>query len=190
MTLETDRYQARPAETITVPVWLYRAAGVASLNATLRYDPAVVAVAGDVVKGNVLGAAMFEANPREKGVIRLGFAQSRDLSGTGTLAQIPFKAVGQPGDRTKLRIEVTSINSAGGARPAIETIEGEIVVVGPEGVLPGDTNGDGTLAAVDAMNALKMSVGNMAVNLAADLDKDGQVTARDATLILLKVVGK
>ena len=37
---------------------------------------------------------------------------------------------------------------------------------------------------------LKMSVGNLPVNLAADMDGDGQVTARDATLILQRVVGK
>ncbi len=135
MTIQAGSRKARPDEVVTVPVWLLHAAGVASLNVSLSYDPKVVAVSGNVVKGNLLGSTMFEANAREAGLVRLGFAQSRDLSGTGTLAQISFKAV-------------------------------------------------------DAMNALKMSVGNLAVNMAADMDKDKQVTARDATLILQAVVGK
>ena len=104
--------------------------------------------------------------------------------------QIPFKVTGKPGDRTALRLEVTTISSAAGATPAIATIEGEVVIVGKDGVLPGDVDGDGQLTARDAMDALKMSVGNMDVNLATDVDSDGRVTARDATVILQKVVGK
>lgn len=190
MTIQAGTRKARPDEVVTVPVWLLRGAGVASLNVNLRYDPNVVTVSGNVTKGNLLASTMFEANAREVGLVRLGFAQSRDLAGTGTIAQVPFKAVGKPGDKTRLRIEVTSIASAAGAKPKVEVIDGDVVIVGENGVLPGDTDGSGTIAAVDAMNALKMSVGNLAVNLAADMDKDGQVTARDATLILLAVVGK
>ena len=190
MTLQAGVRKAQPGEAVTVPVWLVKGQGVANMNVNLRYNPAVVAVAGKVVKGNLLTSALFEANPREAGLVRLGFAQSRDLAGTGTIAQIPFKATGKPGDRAPLRLEVTMISSAGGAAPAIATIHGEVVIVGKGGVLPGDGDGDGELTARDAMKALKMSVGNLAVNLAADADTDGKVTARDATMILQKVVGK
>lgn len=190
MTLQAGVRKAQPGETVTVPVWLIRGQNVASMNVNLRYDPAVATVAGNITKGNLLGAALFEANPRESGLIRFGYAQSRDMGGTGTIAQIPFRAAGKPGDRTPLRLEVTMISSAAGATPAIATIEGEIIIVGKDGVIPGDTDGDGQLTARDAMDALKMSVGNLPVNLAADMDGDGQVTARDATLILQGVVGK
>ena len=44
----------------------------------------------------------------------------------------------------------------------------------------GDVNGDGNVTSVDALMTLKMSVGNLPVNLIADLDEDGQVTASDA----------
>ena len=190
MTLQAGVRRAQPGETVTVPVWLIHGQGVASMNVNLRYDPAVATVAGNIAKGNLLGAALFEANPREPGLIRFGYAQSSDMGGTGTIAQIPFRAAGKPGDRTPLRLEVTTISSAAGNTPDIATIDGEIIIVGKDGVIPGDTDGDGQLTARDAMDALKMSVGNLPVNLAADMDGDGQVTARDATLILQKVVGK
>ena len=190
MTLQAGVRRAQPGEIVTVPVWLIRGQGIASRNVNLRYDPAVATVAGNITKGNLLGAALFEANPREPGLVRFGYAQSRDMGGTGTIAQIPFRAAGKPGDRTPLRLEVTTISSAAGSTPAIATIDGEIVIVGRDGVIPGDTDGDGQITARDAMDALKMSVGNLPVNLAADMDGDGQVTARDATLILQKVVGK
>jgi len=71
-----------------------------------------------------------------------------------------------------------------------QLIHGEIVIVGADGRLPGDTSGTGDLIALDAMNALKMSVCNLAVDMVADVDRDGSVTARDATLILQQVVGR
>jgi len=55
---------------------------------------------------------------------------------------------------------------------------------------PGYTTGRGTLTALDAMNALKMSVGTLPVDPVADIDRDGRVTARDATIILRQVVGR
>ena len=70
------------------------------------------------------------------------------------------------------------------------TIDGEIRIVGPDGVTPGDSDRDGKLTARDAQNALKMSVKLIPVDMVCDMDKDGQVTSTDARLILQKVVGK
>ncbi len=130
MTLQAPVRRAQPGETVTVPVWLIQGQGIASMNVNLRYDPAVATVAGDIAKGNLLGAALFEANPREPGLIRFGYAQSRDMGGTGTIAQIPFRGAVKPGDRTLLRLEVTTISSAAGDTPAIATIDGELIIVG------------------------------------------------------------
>ena len=57
------------------------------------------------------------ANPRDAGIVRIGFAGSSDLGGTSPVAQVTFKAVGQPGQRTPLRLEVTTISGAAGGRP-------------------------------------------------------------------------
>jgi hypothetical protein len=190
-TVEASKRSVPRGGTVTVPVSLKNVDALANMNVDIHYDPAVVRPARDVAKGSFIPQALFEANARDRGVIRLGFAQSRDLTGTGTMAQLPFEAVGQPGARTALRLEVTMASPAAGGRvtPA-QLIHGEIVIINPEGRVPGDTTGTGDLTALDAMNALKMSVRLLPEDLVADLDGDRQVTARDATLILQRVVGR
>ena len=189
MTLKADQRSVQAGQSVTVPVWLIKAHDVANMNFELTYTPNVARAGGTVVKGNLLDRALFEANPNEAGIVRIGFAQKDDLSGTGTVAQIPFTATGQPGDRTPLHLVVTTINGASGAKPAIATIDGEIVILGPGGKVPWDTDGDGKLTAREALDALKMSVRLIPVDMNADADKDGQVTSNDAKLILQKVVG-
>ena len=122
--------------------------------------------------------------------MRIGFARNADLSGDGTVVYITFAAVGAAGARTPLHLETTTVASAGGAKPAVATIDGEILVVGPEGVIPGDSDGDNQLTARDAGNALKMSVKLIPVEMVCDVDKNGQVTSSDARLILAKASGK
>ena len=58
-----------------------------------------------------------------------------------------------------------------------------IIQVGPL-KLPGDGNGDGLCTEVDALMALQMAVGKLAADLNLDVDQDGQVSERDALIIL------
>ena len=53
----------------------------------------------------------------------------------------------------------------------------------------GDYNSDGKLTALDALSAIKMSVGKVPEDLALDVDGSGSVTAMDARLILQSSVG-
>ena len=189
MTLQIGSRRVQPGETITIPVWLIKGAGLANLNFNVIYDSAIAKTSGPVTAGSLLPFAMlFEGNPGEAGIARIGLASSKDIGGTGPVAQITFQAVGKPGDRTPLHLAVTTISSAAGGKPAIDLIDGEIVIVGPGGVLPGDYNGNGILDPADAMAALKMSVKLIPENLIMDMDGDGKVTSTDARLILQKVV--
>jgi hypothetical protein len=191
-TLQAGKRTARSGESVTVPIYLIKGPNLADMNFNLHYDVRVVGSAGQPSKGNLLDQAMFEANTKESGIVRLGFAQTSDLGapGTGTVAQAPFKALGQPGDRTSLRLEVTTAGSAAGGKPAVATIDGEISIVGATGQVPGDSNGNGVLDMGDALEALKMSVQLIPVKMAADIDSDGRVTSTDARLIRQRVTGK
>lgn len=188
MTLQAGRRTMREGETLMVPVWLIKASGVADMNFNVHYDPAVARAKDPASKGNLLDRASFECNTAESGLVRVGFAQTADLGGTGTVVQIPFTATGAVGSRTALRLEVTTISNTRNQRPAIATIDGEIVVVGPLGRLPGDSDGDNDLTARDYANALKMSVRLIPVDLVCDMDKDGQVTSTDARLIAAAIL--
>jgi hypothetical protein len=192
MTIQAGSRIAKVGDTVTIPIWLIHGQGVANLNMNLGYDAAVVKTTGTFAKGNLVPQALFEANTGESGIVRIGFAQNKDIVGpeTGTLAQITFTALGRPGDVTPLRVDVTTLASAAGVKPNVATIHGEIRIVGSSGVIDGDSDRDGRLTARDAQNALKMSVRLMPVDMVCDMDRDGQVTSTDARLILQKVVGK
>lgn len=188
--LEAERRQVRVGETVTVPVRLVRGAGIANMNFNVRYNPSV-AQAATATRGALLPRSMlFEGNPGEQGIARLGFAGSSDLSGTGPVAHLTFKAVGRPGDRSPLRLEVTTVSGMNGSRATVGTVDGEVAIIASTAPGGGDSDGDGDLTAVDAMNALKMSVRLIPERAAADIDTDGQVTSTDARLILQRVVGK
>ena len=90
-----------------------------------------------------------------------------------------------------MTLAVTTINQPSGGVPRIGLRHGSITIakVGPG---PGDIKrGDGgcgpaddRLTADDALCALEMSVKLKPVNLVMDMDNSGDVTSRDATLIL------
>lgn len=184
MTLLAENRTVLAGGTVLVPVWLVNAADVANINFTVGYDGNVARPEGEPGKGNLLGEALFSANPTEAGLIRLGFAQSKGLSGTGNVAYLPFRAVGKPGDRTPLHLDVQIINNPGGTLLTIARLDGSITIVGPDGLVPGDCDGDGALTAVDAKCALDMSVELIPEKPNMDMDGDSQVTSRDATIIL------
>jgi len=184
MTLQAGQRRVPAGGLVLVPVWLINGNNVANLNFDVRYDASVAQPEGSILRGNLLDQALFSANPNESGIVRIGFAQTSGVFGTGTVALIPFRAVGQAGDRTSLTLDVTTINNPDGAAPAIDLIYGEIVIVGPDGLAPGDCDGDGRQTVADAMCALEISVGLRPPIMALDLDVSGDVTSRDAVLIL------
>ena len=180
----------KAGDIVYLPVLLINGQDIANMNFTVSYDAGVALSAGPIVRGNLLGSALFEQNPAERGLMRVGYAQSGGVTGTGQVAAIPFKAVGKPGDRTVVRLAVTTINNSAGSRMPIARVDGEILIVGVGGELPLDCDGDSMVTAADARCALQMSVNLRPANLVMDADADRQVTSNDARLILRKVVGR
>ncbi len=190
MTLIADKVRVQAGQTVAVPVRLLKAQGVANMNFNVKYESSVAVATSNFGKGNLLDKALFEVNTGEAGIVRVGFAGNSDFSGDGTVVQLNFTGKGQPGDRTSLQLEITTAASAGGGKPTVAVIHGEILIVGPDGHIPGDSDGDGEITARDAANALKMSVKLIPVNMICDVDRDGQVTSTDARLLLAIASGK
>lgn len=182
MTLLAEHRRVRQGDTVLLPVWLRDATDVANINFTVRYDSAVAVIAGDPIKGNLLTDSLFSANPREVGNVKLGFAGTRGIFGTGTVAVLPFKAVGAPGSSTPLTLAISIINNPAGAVLPCDIVNGSITVIDKDA--PGDCDGDGSLTAADAQCALDMSVDLRPQQPNMDFDRDGRVTSRDATIIL------
>lgn len=190
MTIQAAQRQVVAGGRVWVPVYLLRSDNVANINFEITYDANVAVPDGDLVAGNLLGGRLFSANTGDPGIVRVGFSGTDGVFGTGTVAWIPFRAVGQPGQRTVLSVTVSTINEPNGAEPAIDRINGAIMIVDANGLTPGDCDGNGYLTEYDAFCALQMSVQLRPVQLTLDIDNDGAVTSRDATIILQRVTGR
>jgi hypothetical protein len=190
MAIQAAQRQVGVGELVDVPVWLIKGNNVANINYELTYNANVARPEGTIRKGYLLDNALFSVNPNTSGIIRVGFAQATGINGTGPVTYIPFRATGKVGDRTPLSLAVTTINNPTGATLAIDRIPGEIVIVGPGVLTPGDCAGDGgPLTMFDAMCALQMSVKLISTRLVMDLDRSGDVTSRDAAIIAQKYTG-
>jgi hypothetical protein len=183
MALEAAQRRVQAGELVIVPVWLVKGANVANFNYELAYNGNVARPDGTIQKGNLLDAALFSLNPNTTSAIRAGFAHPSGISGTGTVTNIPFRAVGKVGDRTALTPSVTTVTNTSGGALAIDRIPGEIVIVAAKAVLPGDCDGDGAWTMLDALCAQEMSARLVPVRAVMDVDNSGDVTLRDAVII-------
>jgi hypothetical protein len=113
---------------------------------------------------------LFEANPRDFELVRMGFAQNDPIEKDGTVALIRFKAVGAPGTKTALTLEVSKVNDAQGNVLPIKLVHGSIVIVDDHKKIPkGCCYGNTRLGIEYARCALQMSVGNRVVSLNMDM---------------------
>jgi hypothetical protein len=193
MALQAGQRRVPQGALVYVPVYLLNGANVANMNFNLLHDSSVARPEGDLIQGWLLGQSLFEYNTGEPNRIRVGFAQQAGIYGTGPVTYVPFRAVGQPGSRTDLCLEVTTVNDPNGAVLSTDRIHGFVEIVNPDGsgpsgpgsgVLQGDCIPDGRLDERDAACALQMSVNLRPTQPWIDMDGNGDVTSRDATLVL------
>ena len=185
MTLRAETKQVKPGDTVLIPIWLQKGEGVINLGFNVAYDPSVVQAQSPVTKGNLLDGASFEANPGNAGTVELGVVVPRTggiTASEGTVAVIAFKAVGRAGTRTPLTIVRRKSSITGGSDADFDTIYGEIIIT--------DTPGRGPWTAADALDALKMAVHLIPVNMDYDVNHDGKVETDDARIIAEMASGK
>lgn len=174
-----------PVDTVQVPILLNKAENVGNMDFTLTYDPTVVQ-AYKVTKGSLLASGTLASNLEESGVIRFSFTIAAGISGSGSIAIVKFKAVGTGGDSSPLTLsEVLANDATTGIELTIDLVNG-ILTIGKQ--IAGDGNGDGKITELDALLALKMSVGLLPIDLNMDMNDDAQVTSADARIILVWAV--
>lgn len=178
MTLQAGQRKVKKGQTVEVPVYLIRGDNVSNMNFEVRYDPTVVEMLGESAKGSLLGSTLFESKLASAGRMRLGFAGAAGTSGTGPVAVLTLRAIGEAGRSTPLGLSVTSINRPDMSVPTIDLIDGSIEIL-PERQ---------PWTALDALEALKMSVGKLAMDLRLDVNKDSDVTSLDSTLIQQEII--
>ena len=189
MTLQAGQRNVRAGDTVWVPVMMIKGTDVANINYEITYDASVAVAERGLGRGAFFGNALQQGNTETAGIVRIGAAQTTAENGTNVIAYMKFRAVGQPGAKTALKVTVSKINNPAGTNLTIDRIDGLVQIVGPDGLLPGDCDGKGYLSEADALCALQMSVKLIPERLVVDVDKDGSVTSRDAAVILQRVVG-
>lgn len=198
-TIQIAQRHVPVGDSVLIPVWLMNANDVANINTEMTFDSNIARPEGTITKGYLLDNALFRANPKDSGIVRIAFAQPTNLANaTGPMAYIPFRAVGNPGDRTTLMAQVTSLNNQDGGAQSIDRINGEIVILNKDGTLPGDSGTDSLpsgacsgkkqLTELDALCALEISVGLRPATQIMDMDDSGAIDSRDAVLILKRVI--
>jgi len=197
---------------LTMPVLLKgipsgAAGGLGNLNFEVTYDPSVVAVKGNVSRGNVASGMSFEANPKENGRIQIGFAGAHGVTQTGTVAQIPFEVRGQPGQQTALTIKILQCQTPKNQPVTLAITHGKIIVassnvaaggaLGPGGehLAPssGHVSPNGQVTPTENLapssHHIPPALRNPDGTLKGDMDGKGRLTAKDAEGALQMSVG-
>lgn len=184
--LLAGRRRVAMGKEVTVPVYLFFPRGTAALNFEVEYDPSVVKPVDDPDRGSVFGQSVrFSGESSESGVLRIGFAQSQPISRSGGVANLRFRAVGSPGKRTDLHLQVYDLKDSSRRPLAMDLYDGEIEVV--RQYRRGDTDGDNILTVFDAQRAIDMSTRKIGEDLNLDMDASGKVLATDALIILQQI---
>jgi len=202
-----------PLSTVTIPVTIKKAEDIGSMNLDLTYNPDILEVT-DVIPGDLTQDSIIEKNIEDGRIriglidttgingdgilfyIKFNVTiPSNTSSKTNNLGDIEggrinigswktdnllHNLIGGSLDYSPLNIENAVVSDLDGNIIEVMTINGTFI----PGAKKGDVNGDGVITSVDALMALKMSVGELEVNLVADMDDDGQVLANDALQIM------
>jgi len=169
-----------------IAVMMCNANDLANMDFGISYHPNVLDFK-DAEKGSLNANSLFESNEISSGNIKISFASSKGVSGSGSIAVLIFDVIGSNGDSTILTGSVNTASTSSGSPISINIKSGKFTVGSS---VPGDCDGDGIVTSKDALAALQMSVGKLKVDLCYDVTKDGKVDSSDAREILKKVVRK
>jgi len=189
--VEVGKESGLPGQSIALPVDIKKVKDLCGAKFELNYDPKV-AVATAAEKGSLVKDFLFEANLKEadKGKIILGMMGTNGVSGSGNLAKITFKLVGNRGDETPVKILGLELNDCEGNEIPALGVDGKITI---RKIICGDVSGDDKVNVADATLVLRHAVGLYTIPpdrlWAADVNCDGKINVADATLVLRYAVG-
>ena len=189
MTLAMNDYKVKQGQEVFAPVFLQNPTNVNNMDWVVNYDSKIAQlVEPSVLEGNIPMLA-FRANPAQLNRILLGFAEHKPINTGGQLARLRFKAIGAPGTRTPLTLEVKTISDPQLRHLPIKLIHGSIEIVKDDlARLKGSCCGQPKLVIEDAICALEMSVELRPVDLIMDMDNNGLVNSDDAAIIARQVM--
>ncbi len=174
-------------KTVKIPIMMCNAKDLANMDIDWSYDASVLKII-EVTKGSLNKKALFDWNEVSAGKLKISFASSKGVTGSGSIAVMKFEVIGNTGDTSTLTGTVTTASKTDGSKLSVSVNPGKFTV--GSSPVKGDCDGDGELTVKDALAALQMSVEKRAVDICYDYNDDGKVNSADARDMLKAIVGK
>ena len=181
MLLYVDPWKPSQGQTVEVPIWICNAEDLANMDLTVSYDPAVLTFVSARKGGLISSGFLFESND-VGGQVRISFAGTNGVSGSGTIAILTFKVAGGTGSSSTIGVTVTTASNSKGGKLNIPTESGTVTVTPPNPKNPEGRSCGPT--ALTALKALQMAVSKIPVDMTYDVVKDGTVNSADARELL------
>ena len=186
--LSLPSIQSKPNTTVTVPITVVDATGIADGSITVTYDSKLLQANGAAATTLTNGFNVV-ADTATAGQIAITFSRATAITGSGgALIDIEFSVNPNVavGSTTPLTLQSASIQGV----LEIQLQNGTLTIIGTEG----DLNNDGVVDVGDSILALRL-VQNLSTpnpvyeQSVADLSGDGQVDNADVDLLLHQDVG-
>ena len=172
-------------KTLEIPIMMCNAKDLVSMDLDWSYNASVLKIINET-KGSLNEKALFNWNEVSPGKLKIAFASSKGVTGSGSIAVMKFEVIGNTGDTSTLTGTVTTASKTDGTEISVSVNHGEFTVGTSQ--IKGDCDGDGELTERDALVAIQMSVGKLAVDMCCDYNGDGKVDSSDARE-MLKAIG-
>jgi len=188
--LSLPELTAAPGDTITVPINITDAAGVAGADIVVSYDKNLLTVkeCKTTTLSNGMNPICNTDNPGEVVFVMAGTKPI--VSGSGSLFEIVFKVSDSFKNDTPLIFKEAEVYDEFGKTIPISTQNGKII---PPSCVKGDVNEDGKIRSNDAILALRIAARLMTPTpqqaCAADVNCDDNIRSNDAILILRAAAG-
>ena len=184
--------EALPGYSITIQIAITDATGIAAGEILVKYDPDIITV-GEIKGTDLIANLTHVVNKNVLGEIKVVMAGVQGIqSGSGALIEIEFTVSEDATISTETTVELAAAELYDEDGKSI-SINLENGVAKIQNVIKGDVNNDGKVRPNDALIALQIVAALIEPNdhqkWAADMDGDGNITVKDALLILRKADG-
>ncbi|MBI3939211.1 MAG: DUF11 domain-containing protein, partial [Acidobacteria bacterium] len=192
--LVLESKSATPGSTVSIAASLSEGNGIAGLQFTVNYDPAVLSypAGGSVTPGTLVTSQSIVANGTTPGKVSVALAGSSSLEpGSGTVVSIPLAVSAQAVVGTSLTLSGLSAFDPSGVSVPLSGQGSTLTITAPS--CRGDVNLDGQRNTADAIIILNYIVGRQTLTgqalTNADVNQDGEVNVGDVILLLNYIVG-
>ena len=105
MTVSIDSASVKPDSNAVIPVKVTGASNLGAMDMVITYDPSVLQFSSADL-GELSTNGMVEANGATPGTVKIGFVDTKGITGEGNIVKMTFKVVGAAGKTSQVNVQV------------------------------------------------------------------------------------